>query len=579
MTKKKKGRIQFNRTLPEKPLNQKEQHIIELAKTAWSKTQKDFFFPPLDTPNFIFDYTNLEGFYIDPQDKWKITMNLANTPLFIEDKDYIDYFYAIALHEVSHYLIIPYDGLINAKLLKAAMINVNEIFAPIVVNIFADFVIDTKLHQKHPDLMSWELIKTYSNLVEKSKNNLSEFSKFLFRSYEKLLDIQIAQDDLLSSVDGVANRVVNVVKKNFEDETLWEDKVSKIAYHLKSLVNNTFTLIGPRTSSGDGKANRKSQGRSGSNVEFPEDILEVMDNPLENKNQDKLKKDKDDELRQKAEEFAKETPYSEFGAPAGQAGILIDGNPLATWYRGLSKDLIQIKIYEEKPGGQLPIYPEVWRLGEPLEELDVVQTVLNNPIIIPNITTRKWAKRLGEGHLVEKRIPDLLIVLDSSGSMKWNYLAKKASGFYHTALLASIAALHFAANKGAKFSVINFSNRADVCDWTNSYHKAEQILLRYQGGGTQLPIEAIVKQCDKSEREALVFIITDFGIYNWNSAKKLLLNLVYQGHKVVGFFIGAASLPKEKFKDLFSKATFYPIKNSKDLINLVIEEVRKYYTE
>ncbi|MFX0009199.1 MAG: hypothetical protein ACFE9R_02685, partial [Candidatus Hermodarchaeota archaeon] len=489
------------------------------------------------------------------------------------------YFYAIALHEVSHYQIIPYDGLVNAKLLKAAMINVNEIFAPIVVNIFADFVIDTKLHQKHPDLMSWELIKTYGNLVEKSKNNLSEFSKFIFRSYEKLLDIQIAQDDLLSSVDGVANRVVNVVKKDFEDETLWEDKVSRIAYHLKSLVNNTFTLIGPRTSSGEGKTNRKSQGRGGSYVEFPEDILEVMDNPLENKNRDKLYRENEDELRQKAEEFARETPYSEFGAPAGQAGILIDGNPLATWYRGLSKDLIQIKIYEEKPGGLLPIYPEVWRLGEPLEELDIVQTVLNSPIIIPNITTRKWVKKLGEGHLVEKRIPDLLLVLDSSGSMKWNYLAKKASGFYHTALLASFAALHFAANKGAKFSVINFSNRADVCDWTNSYHNAERILLRYQGGGTQLPIEAIIKQCEKSEREALVFIITDFGIYNWNSAKKLLLNLVYQGHKVVGFFIGAANLPKEKFNDLLSKVTFYTIKNSKDLINLVIEEVRKYYTE
>jgi len=66
MTKKKKIR-----TAKKKTLTQKEQHVIELAKTAWSRTQKDFFFPPLDVPNFIFDYSNLEGFYIDPQDKWK----------------------------------------------------------------------------------------------------------------------------------------------------------------------------------------------------------------------------------------------------------------------------------------------------------------------------------------------------------------------------------------------------------------------------------------------------------------------------------------------------------------------------
>ena len=147
MSKSRKKKI---RSVTKKDLNQKELHIIELAKIAWTKTQRDFFFPPLDLPNFIFDYSNLEGFYIDLQDKWKITMNLANTPIFIEDQDYINYFYAISLHEVSHYQVIPYDGLINAKLLKAAMIYVNENFAPIVVNVFADFIIDAKLHKKNP---------------------------------------------------------------------------------------------------------------------------------------------------------------------------------------------------------------------------------------------------------------------------------------------------------------------------------------------------------------------------------------------------------------------------------------------
>ncbi len=574
MSKSRKKRI---RSAPKKDLDQKEQHIIELAKIAWAKTQSELFFPPLDTPNFIFDYSNLEGFYIDPQNKWQITMNLANTPIFIEDIDYINYFRAITLHEVSHYQIIPYDGLINAKLLKAAIKYVNENFAPIVVNVFADFIIDAKLHKKNPDLISWELKKTYQHILDKNQNNMSEFSKFLFRSYELLLNIKIADNGSFSSVENVAKKVVNVVKKNFEDETLWEEKVAKTAYHLRSLVNNTFTVVGTGVRHGKEKTERKSPGRGGSKIEFPEDILEVMDNPLENKNLDKLKKDNKDELRQKAEDFAKKTPYSEFGAPAGQAGILIDGNPLATWYRGLAKDLIEIKIYEEKPGGQIPVYPEVWRLGEPIDELDIVQTLLNSPVIIPNITTRKWAKKIGQGHLMEKEIPDLLIVIDSSGSMKWNYLAKSSRGIYHTALLASFAALHFAANKGVRFSIINFSNRADICDWTSNYQKAEKVLLRYQGGGTQLPVKAIIKQSEKSERETLIFIITDFGIYNWGSAKKTLLDLSNKGHKVVGFFIGASKIPQERFKNLINKITFYPIKNSKDLINLVIEEVKKYY--
>ena len=94
-----------------------------------------------------------------------------------------------------------------------------------------------------------------------------------------------------------------------------------------------------------------------------------------------------------------------------------------------------------------------------------------------------------------------------------------------------------------------------------------------------MPIKAIVKQCEKSEREILIFIITDFGIYNWNSAKKLLLNLSNQGHKIVGFFIGASKIPKDRFKTLLDKLTFYAIKNSKDLISLVVKEVRKYYID
>jgi len=538
----------------------------------------EFYYPPLNEPNFVFDYTHTEGFYIDPEHKWQITMNLANTPLFTDDEEYIDFYHAISMHEVSHYQIIPYDGLINARLLKAAMKYVNQNFAPIVVNVFADLIIDTKLYQQHPELMSWELKKTYAHIKNNFPGDLSHFAKFLFRSYEKLWNITISEGKELNEMDNVANNVVKVIEKDFEDESTWEQKVAKTAYYLKDLINDTFTLIGTGGHVDKGKSTRN--GPDGKTwIEIPEDVLELMDNPLENKNNDKLHKDNEDELKEKAEQLAKDTPFSEFGAPAGQAGLLVDGHVLATWYRGRAKDLIQIKIFEEQPGGQLPIYPEVWRMGDPIEELDIVQTVLTSPIIIPNVTTRKWAHKEGPGHLEERQIPDLLIVLDSSGSMGWNYLAnsENARGPYHTALVASFAALHFATGKGVEFSVINFSNRADICNWTKDYRNAERKLLRYQGGGTHLPIKSIVNQCNKSEQKVLVLIITDFGIYNWAEARKTLLELANKGHHVVGFFIGSSKIPKSKFKDMTDRITFYPIKNVKDLIDLVIEEVKKYY--
>jgi len=552
-----------------------ENKIIKLAKIAFNKALAEFYFPPLSEPKFVFDYTHLEGFYIDPENKWQITMNLANTPLFKDDQEYIDYFHIISLHEVSHYQIIPYDGLIHAKLLRAAMKHVNQNYAPIVVNIFADLIIDTKLYKNYAKLITWEMEVTYKHI--KSKGSVSNFTKFLFRAYEKMWGKNILNDDTLKEMDSIAAQVSKVILKNFEDESTWEKKVTSVARYLKNLVNDTFSLIGTGGSLDKNKEKRKSPG--GATIEVPKDVLEVMDNPLETKNSDKLKEGKEDELQQKAEEFAKNIPYSEFGGPARQAGILVDGAPLATWYRGIAKNLIEIKIFEEKSGGQIPVYPEVWRIGDRIEELDIVQTLLNSPVIIPNVTTRKWAFKEGPGHLIEKQIPDLLIVLDSSGSMRWNYTSRtdRGRGPYHTALVASFASLHFAASKGAKFSIINFSNRADICQWTSDYKKAEKTLLSYQGGGTFLPFKQIANQCNKADRKVLVFIITDFGIYNWSSAKKIMIELAQKGHKIVGFFIGSTTIPKNKFKDLLDKVTFYGLKTAKDLINLVIKEVKKYY--
>ena len=561
-----------------KKLSSKEQRILEQARIAWGKTLKEFYYPPLNEPNFVFDYTNLEGFYINPENKWQITMNLANAPLFKDNKNYIDYFHAISLHEVSHYEVIPYDGLIHAKLLHSAMKKINQHFAPIVVNIFADLVVDTLLYRKYPKLMKWEIKETYQHLKDTHKEGISDFSQFLFKAYEKMWNESLFKDMNIPQMEELAEKVVNVMGQDFEDEQTWEAKVTKIAHYLSDLVMDTFSLIGGAAKCKAGHTKRKSPDGQVS-MDMPEDVVEVMDNPLEAKNGDKLKKDSDEEKQRKAEEFAKDVPYSEFGAPAGQAGILIDGNPLATWYRGIAKGLIEINIFEERPGGQLPVSIETWRIGDPMEELDIVQTLLTCPVIIPNITTRKWTYKEGPGHLIEKQLPDLLIVLDSSGSMDWNYTAKYPSqrGAYHTALVASFAALHYAASKGVKFSVINFSNQANTCQWTTDYEKAERQLLRYQGGGTHLPTKKIIEQCNKAERKTLVFIITDFGIYNWGASKKAMINLVNQGHKIVGFFIGSPSIPKKRFKDLMDKVTLYPIKSQKDLINLVIEEVKRYY--
>ena len=54
-----------------KDLNIKEKKIIKLAKIAFNKALAEFYYSPLNNPNYVFDYTHLEGFYIDPEHRWQ----------------------------------------------------------------------------------------------------------------------------------------------------------------------------------------------------------------------------------------------------------------------------------------------------------------------------------------------------------------------------------------------------------------------------------------------------------------------------------------------------------------------------
>lgn len=583
--------VKPKRTGPKKPkkISKKEkihdeEKLIHLAEIAWTKALEEYYFPPLSKPIFKFNYTYSEGFYIDPSNQWQITMNLAQSPLFAQDEDYTRYFFVLGMHEIGHYDLIPYDGLMNAKLLSAAMKSVPDYFAPIVVNFFADLVIDTNLYQKHPEDLVWETKHTFEIVLERSKKMI-QFLELIFRCYEILWNEKFSGEYDFSDIEATARRICNIIKKDFEDESEWEDKTKRIGRLLKPFIENTFNLIGPGAGKcEDGKEWRDSEAGRGLVIEMPEEIIDIMGNPLENRNIDKIK-DNEEEKKKKAEEFARGRPLNEYGSPAVQSGILTDGEVLNSWYRGLAKDLISIKMYEEKPGGLMPTYPETWRIGDPIEDLDPVLSLLNFPKIIPNVTTKKWVYDRGPGTLEEKSLPDLMIVLDSSGSMSWTTRGRinaKSKTAYHIALIAAFAVLHYIAKKGCKFSVINFSGRADTLNWTFDYTKAEKKMLQWQGSGTVLPIKQMIKLAENSEKKILIILITDFGLYNWKPAKKGMLELLNNGHKIVGFFINSYSTKiddDERFKELYKKgAIFYLIRDVNDMVDLVIKEVKKNYS-
>lgn len=182
-----------------------------------------------------------------------------------------------------------------------------------------------------------------------------------------------------------------------------------------------------------------------------------------------------------------------------------------------------------------------------------------------------------EGLEQSKSLPDMLLVIDSSGSMTWGMTSKNISGPYHTALVAAFAAMDVALRRGSRVAAINFSSGSRSSKWSSSKAEVERILLAYQGGGTVAPVKKITKACEEAELKVMVLMMTDAEIANWDKFVEAVRNLSLRGHKLFLFHINGRGSKKTQRALEDAGAIVYPIKSVKDLPGLVVREVRNVY--
>ena len=594
-------------------LSEIDEKKLLLGKEAWEQSLKFFHNPAIPSPLFIFDKSKFLGFFID-MNTWETVMNLSNSPQLILDKEILNYFRALSLHEISHYAVCPYDILTNARLIKAALRHVTERQTPIIVNLFADLLIDMKLFRQKPEIMEEEFRSSFkmNQKIGKSKTEKrhSKFYKILVKCYELMWDINLnLLETEYEDITPLAKRIKDIIMKDFEDFTSWEKKVTKIAGILKNIMMEDFQpSIESESQPGTGSGTTEwgedftagDTDKFSNEIQIPLDVQATVGNPLEIKTKSKAsdasdgrsgpsrgrgrrsRSKTDEEDKRDAEILAGEMNLGDFVRINRIMGLVPRTQAIATYYRGISKNLIKIKMLQRKPSGSIPIGIEPWRISDPIEKLDILQSLLVSPKIIPNITTRKWIMKDGPGIDSELGLPDLLLVLDSSGSMEWDPFSKrkKNKSPYHLALVASFASLNYALMKGAKVAAINFSDYFNVQSWTREIKKIEKILLNYQGMGTNLPTTEIKRQCQIADRKSIVFLITDFEIFNWGVAYPDILKILHMGNKIIGFFIGGnpSELNSPDFDELSTLgAKFYCVNNVDDLIGLVISEIKEVY--
>lgn len=141
--------------------------------------------------------------------------------------------------------------------------------------------------------------------------------------------------------------------------------------------------------------------------------------------------------------------------------------------------------------------------------------------------------------------PDLMFIVDSSGSMHWD--PKGGTGPYDSLLRAIYSVLHFLEqhNKAQymQFAVVNFSGTTKRTPWLpfTELRKCKELLFRHEGGGTTLDCSTIKRIVEQSPSRFLCLMVTDAQISNAMNVFNTIRMMADHGHGFVLIQIGRPS--------------------------------------
>jgi hypothetical protein len=153
-----------------------------------------------------------------------------------------------------------------------------------------------------------------------------------------------------------------------------------------------------------------------------------------------------------------------------------------------------------------------WEIGEPVDTLDALQSVLLSPRVIPGMTTVQRHYGLEPGQVAAKSPIDLDLYVDSSGSMP-----NPQQRISYMSLAGAVIALS-ALRAGSRVQVTLWSGKQQVMH-TRGFVRDEHAILRtltgFYGGGTAFPIHRLRDTYlggAKHNRPVHLLMISDDGI-------------------------------------------------------------------
>ena len=280
-----------------------------------------------------------------------------------------------------------------------------------------------------------------------------------------------------------------------------------------------------------------------------------------------------DKVKEAIEVLAEETSVEEFIDLLAIAGIIgmSDKQKGVLWFNVQSANIIPIVEFSNTGNKSSYTYPSVWRIGDPIEELDLMLTYMTSPRLIPGMTTKKWGYVSNDDNGTESKQMDLLLVVDTSGSMG---SAMKESANMHQAVLASYGILSYFESTKSKVAFIGFSDKIDAyVDWSDKYDDVRERLLTNGHGGTKFPISRIKSTLDVRSRDLVTVLITDGDLGNINESVSYFRDYLNDDNKLYIFLLGGSkSLHSyEPLKNIGAK--IYNANNANEFCDMVLTDM------
>jgi len=493
---------------------------------------------PLPNIEFILpDSNNYKSgeYYIRIGDTWQIHLNFGLLPTSY--KDFQEEVRVLTRHEVEHYICCPFDVLTHFRMLKAIIDTYHQHYSRHLIDIIslsrslanqaADIIIDTKNFYRHKS----ETLKSEIAWIKKggyeSFKDLPRHSKLMFLTKEAIwkesLELSEDDDELIGEVNSLAEKFL---KEGIDNKGLFISKT--IDY-----THSFFKLFEEDKKEEKQQADSSTDSGKSNEQQNEQPIITPTKDSHENGSQFVFQSP--DKIKEALIQLAQEASLEQFGQILSAAGLssLTEKEKQKIWFDAQNTDVIPIIEQSPKGSNDNYSYPTSWKLGDPLEEMDMMLSFSNSPVIIPGVTTKKWVQNPVYSAGSEKKDSDLLLIIDTSGSM--GAITDHVSNL-HQAVLAAYGIIKYFESRKNQIALIGFSDRISVnIDWTKDYDYVREELLLNGSGGTSFPIIRIQEIIDSSKNPLVTVIITDGELQNTSQTVNYFKEYLTNGNKLFIF--------------------------------------------